>query len=223
MKLETKGTPEGCPQNLVLAINQVMSEVRGVEKSLTVGTGNNSYAGVSDKDVKELLQPALVRAGLVLLPIKIEPTVNIDRWETIENWGGKEITKKKISVFTEVKVKYLLQHVSGESIELESYGHGIDSQDKSAGKSTTYALKYLLIYMFLIPTGAIDDTDKTHSDDGTRIKNEIKTISPDDWAKALQLVRTGKYTAEKLNANYKIDEDQAKELNDLVKELQTNN
>ena len=44
------------------------------------------------------------------------------------------------------------------------YGHGVDSQDKSAGKATTYALKYALLNTFLVPTGDIDDTDNTHSD-----------------------------------------------------------
>ena len=49
--------------------------------------------------------------------------------------------------------------------ELAGYGHGVDNQDKGAGKATTYALKYALLYMFLIPTGKIDDADTTHSDE----------------------------------------------------------
>ena len=56
-------------------------------------------------------------------------------------------------------------HSSGESVELVGYGHGVDSQDKGAGKSTTYALKNCLLYTFLTPVGDIDDTDLTHSND----------------------------------------------------------
>ena len=55
-------------------------------------------------------------------------------------------------------------HESGESIEICGYGHGIDSQDKAAGKAQTYALKNALLYTFLTPVGAIEDTDSVHSD-----------------------------------------------------------
>ena len=55
------------------------------------------------------------------------------------------------------------------------YGHGVDSQDKSAGKATTYALKYALLYAFLVPTGKIDDADNTHSEEiSTPKKSEAK-------------------------------------------------
>ncbi len=40
-------------ENISKAIIQVMQKVRGIEKSMTVGTGQNSYKGMSDADVKE--------------------------------------------------------------------------------------------------------------------------------------------------------------------------
>jgi hypothetical protein len=73
--------------------------------------------------------------------------------------------KSKQSIFTKVKTKYLLLHESGESVELAGYGHGVDPQDKGAGKATTYALKNCLLYTFLTPVGKIDDTETTHSND----------------------------------------------------------
>jgi hypothetical protein len=91
----------------------------------------------------------------------------VSRWEEKNNYG----TKMKQSVFTEVKTTYLLIHTSGESIELAGYGHGVDSQDKGAGKATTYALKYALLYSFLVPTGSIDDADSTHSDEYDKVKS----------------------------------------------------
>ena len=51
------------------------------------------------------------------------------------------VKKSKQSVFTDAHTKYLLLHTSGESIELSGYGQGVDTQDKGAGKATTYALK----------------------------------------------------------------------------------
>jgi hypothetical protein len=74
------------------------------------------------------------------------------------------VPQQKQSVFTKVKVKYLLLHESGESIELMGYGHGVDPQDKGAGKATTYAMKNCLLYSFCTPVGKMDDTETTHSE-----------------------------------------------------------
>jgi hypothetical protein len=140
------------------AIIKVMKEVRNVDKTMDVGSGGYGYKGVSDKVVKEILQPALANAGLCFIPIKVEAKTVTDRWE--DNGRSKQ------STLTEVHTKYLLLHSeSGESIELAGYGQGVDNQDKGAGKATTYALKYALLYTFLIPTGTIDDTDTIHSDE----------------------------------------------------------
>jgi hypothetical protein len=128
---------------------------------MNVGSGNFGYKGVADKDVKHAIGQAMQDNGLCLIPTSVEQTVQVDRWQ--EEEYGK--TKQKQSVFTEIKTKYLLLHESGESIEVAGYGQGVDSQDKSAGKATTYALKYALLYLFMVPTGSIDDADKSHSND----------------------------------------------------------
>ena len=84
------------PKTLTTAILQVMNEVKSVEKNLNVGVGKSSYKGVSDKDVKQVIQPAMVRAGLVIIPVNIEPTLKIDRWTEQTNYGEKQ----KQQVFT---------------------------------------------------------------------------------------------------------------------------
>lgn len=145
-------------KNLAEAIIATTLEIKGIEKNTTIGAGQNAYKGVSDKEVKEIVRAAMAKHGLCILPTSTESKVTITN--SVDNYG-----KPKQSVFTEVTTKYLLLHKSGESIELSGYGHGVDTQDKSAGKATTYALKYTLLYAFLIPTGKIDDADATHSDD----------------------------------------------------------
>ena len=147
--------------NLAKAVIKVMNAVKGMEKNSRVGTGANAYDGTKDQDVKEVFNKALSENGLCIMPIDIKETTQIDRWEEATQYG----VKMKQSVFTKVVVKYLMLHISGESIELCGYGQGVDTQDKGAGKSTTYALKNLLLYTFLTPVGKIDDTDNTHSDD----------------------------------------------------------
>ena len=139
------------------AIVKVMQEVKGMEKNSKVGSGNYGYNGTKDQDVKEVFNDALSKNGLSMLPIDVKANTTVNRWE--------ESGRSKQSVFTEVETKYLLLHTSGESIELAGYGHGVDAQDKGAGKATTYALKNCLLYTFLTPVGKIDDTDTTHSED----------------------------------------------------------
>jgi hypothetical protein len=147
------------------AIVEVMKEVKGMEKNSKVGTGNSSYNGTKDQDVKEVFNDALSKHGLSMLPIDIEESTQIDRWQVTETWNGKEQIKQKQSVFTKVKTKYMLLHTSGENITIAGYGHGVDTQDKGAGKATTYAMKNALLYTFLTPVGKIDDSETTHSDD----------------------------------------------------------
>lgn len=148
-------------KNIAKAIIQVMAEVKGMEKNSKVGIGQASYDGTKDQDVKEVFNNALQKNSLCILPIDIQESTQIDRWEETSQNG----VKQKQSVFTKVNVKYMLLHESGESIELAGYGHGIDTQDKGAGKATTYALKNCLLYTFLTPVGKIDDTDLKHSND----------------------------------------------------------
>lgn len=152
-------------KNLVKAVLKVMEECEGIEKSMDVGTGRSSYKGVSDKDVKIKVGQSMRRNGLIILPTKITPNLQIERWEEEQAWNGQKQMKQKQSAFTETITEYLLCHESGEHVTLSGYGHGVDTQDKGAGKATTYALKYTLLYTFLVATGHIDDADKSHSND----------------------------------------------------------
>ena len=176
-------------KNLINAVNNVMSKVGNIEKNLNVGAGKSSYKGVADKDVKHLVGRAMQEENLVMLPVKIEPTTKVERWVEDTNYGPKQ----KQSVFTEVLVTYKLIHESGESIELQGYGHGVDSQDKSAGKATTYAMKYAILYAFMIATGDIDDADKTHSEEAPKPapKKEALTQEHPKWATVFKAVQEG--------------------------------
>jgi hypothetical protein len=167
--------------NLAKAIIAVMKSVKGIEKNLNVGTGNSSYKGVADQDVKNIIGAAMEKNGLCILPVGVDAKTQIDRWEENTVWDGKPQTKQKQQVFTEVKTTYLLLHESGESMTIEGYGHGVDTQDKSAGKATTYALKYALLYAFLVPTGKIDDADNHSSDE-----YGIKQVSKESIMKQLE-------------------------------------
>jgi hypothetical protein len=153
--------------NLVAATIAVMQEVKGVEKTMKIGTGDNSYQGIADQEVKKVVGESMAKNGLVIYPIGIEQTTKLSEWDEVDPWSKStpKDMKRKQSVFTEVKNTYLLCHTSGEFIELQGLGQGVDPQDKGAGKACTYSLKYVLLYTFLVPTGKIDDSDKEHSDE----------------------------------------------------------
>ena len=175
-------------EQIAKAIIAVMQEVKGMEKNSRVGSGGNSYNGTKDQDVKEVMNSAMAKHGLCILPTNVESTIKVSRWEEVDQWSKStpKAIKQKQSVFTEVVTKYLLLHESGESIELSGYGHGVDAQDKGAGKATTYALKNCLLYMFLTPVGKIDDTDTTHSETiPTPKKAAAKKAITDDKVQAV--------------------------------------
>jgi len=144
--------------NLAKAVVKLIQDVGPIEKNMDIGKGQNAYKGVADKDVKLKVGKAMAENGLCLLPVGV--TANESTFVT-KDYNGND----KNNFFTSVVTDYLLLHTSGESMVIKGYGHGIDSQDKSAGKATTYALKYLLLYLSMAATGTIDDSDATHSDD----------------------------------------------------------
>jgi hypothetical protein len=179
---------------------------------MTVGTGQNSYKGVADKDVKYIIGTAMANNHLTCLPIDIDEEVKVDRWNEETQYG----VKSKQSIFTKVKVKFQLTHsLSKESIVIVGYGHGVDSQDKSAGKAMTYALKNALLYSFLVPTGAIDDTDTTHSNN-LPIPNAVKakpSINGERFQKALSAIAKGEASVNDLKNNFTLTAEQQHDLN----------
>lgn len=210
--------------NLAKAVIAVMKIVKGIDKGMTIGTGTNSYKGVADVDVKQAIGEAMEENGLCILPIDVQSKTQIDRWEEEDSYSKSvpKAMKTKQSVFTEVTTKYLLLHESGESIELAGYGHGIDNQDKGAGKATTYALKNALLYTFLVPTKKIDDTDTTHSDNLPVPQNKPATNEPillwlnendPNFEAIKQAIKDGKRTIPQLRLKYKISKEIEAKLN----------
>ncbi len=191
-------------ENISKAIIEVMNAVNWVAKNMIVWSWNSTYKGVSDKDVKQVIRDAMIANWLSILPTDVQSKLQIDRWEEEDSY--KPGTKKtKQSIFTEVTTKYILIHTSWEKIEIAWYGQGVDTQDKGAGKATTYALKNTLLNMFLIPTGV--DTDDTHSEacdvPKTKAKAKVKPLyenfknMEEKWT---ELVKSGDKTPESILA-----------------------
>lgn len=213
-------------KQLIEAALEVMKECVGIDKSLTVGMGNNSYKGVGDKDVKLKIGESMRKHGLVIFPTDIEQKTTVHQWEETTQYG----TKMKQSVFTEAVCKYTMFHKSGESVQLVGFGHGVDTQDKSAGKATTYALKNTLLYSFLVATGHIDDTDATHSDQlptpqpkGKQAPKEALTPTHEKWIGAAEALAAGKVQMPAIEAKYFLTPEHRLALIDAAAEKEATN
>lgn len=206
------------------AIVKVMEEVNGVAKNMTVWSWNNTYKWVADKDVRLLIRESMIKHWLSILPIWWKPKIQIDRWEEeVEDYKTKQmVMKTKQSIFTEIETEYLLLHTSWESIKVYGYWQGVDTQDKGAGKATTYALKNTLLNIFLIPTWV--DTDNTHSDDlpipnapkKVYEDNDLPWISADNIANIKELMgKWRSFTFAEVKEKYKISKANKEILNNL--------
>lgn len=201
-------------KNLIKSVIAVMQEVKGMEKNSKVGTGKAAYDGTKDSDVKEVFNRVMAEHGLCIFPKEIEETTEVSQWQETNQYG----TKQKQSVFTKVKMKYLICHESGESMEIVGYGHGIDSQDKGAIKATTYALKNALLYTFLTPVGKIEDTETTHSNQiEIPPKQTIRKLTDEEVERAISSGKIAVVLDGIKTGKFKVTKEQLKKLEDAYK------
>ena len=136
----------------------VMGSVNYLNKDGFVETGKGKgYKALTDEKVLGAVRPALVSAGLVILPVKMEQQ-RTD--EQVKAYDGSTKTNR----ITDVSVTYRIINVEDpkDYVEVVSAGTGVDTQDKGIGKAMTYAKKYAILNSFLIPSG--EDTDQISSD-----------------------------------------------------------
>ena len=148
---------------ITAALHQVMQEVSYVQK-----TGENKfhkYRYAGEADLLEKLRPAMLKAGLLLLP-----SANI---ATTDEHGN-----------TYVSVEYTLAHKDGDvwPTTIKAVGCGGDVSkdgrvgDKGVYKALTGANKYLLFKLFQIETG--DDPE-----DDSKVEDPHSTPKPQGYAK----------------------------------------
>lgn len=156
---------------ITLALFQVWQEVFHVEKD-----GHNAfhkYDYTSEQGLLEKLRPAMVEAGLMLIP-------SAHTISTPDEHGNTHVT-----------MEYTLIHKDGHiwPEKIRAYGCGNDKAksgtvgDKGLYKALTGANKYLLFKMFQISTG--DDpenelTDKTDKKKPTKPKPKQETAENAD-------------------------------------------
>ena len=158
--METKGL-----QTICEALHKVMESVGYVQKGSVNEFHRYKYA--SEGDLLKTLRPAMVEAGLMLIPSQTEHSA-------IDDYGN-----------VTVEMEYTLCHASGavwpEKIKAIGCGNDKNSKggvgDKGLYKAITGANKYLLFKLFQIETG--DDPEATdNGDTATKETKQAKRPTP---------------------------------------------
>ena len=152
------------------AIMKVMEEIGCIGKTRKNPQQGYNFRGIDD--VLNNLQPALLKAGVFVVPRVVE----IHREEKPTKQGG-------ILNYTTVKCEYdFCSSEDGSKITASTYGEGMDTSDKSTNKSMSAAFKYAIIQTFAIPTEELIDSERDHNepavefitiDQASEIKNLI--------------------------------------------------
>lgn len=138
--------------NIYEKINKIMADTPYIFKDGKIEFGNTKYRAVTEENVLSMLRPKMIEQGLVMYPVTLEAT------------------KEGTLTTANMVFKVVNAENPEEYILVASGGQGADSQDKGIGKAITYANKYALLKMFLVPTG--DDPDKVSSEEITAKLNE---------------------------------------------------
>ena len=150
--------------NIIQRMASATTELGIVAKNLKIDAGRNSYKAVSERDVIDAVKPIESKFGIYSYPVSRE-IVEAEQLES-ETFDGK----KKTTFFFRTKVVYRFVNVDEPTdyIEVTSYGDGMDSGDKSPGKSMTYADKLALLKAYKISTGEDPDQEASKEASYTR-------------------------------------------------------
>lgn len=157
--------------NLYQKILMAADEIGNVEKNLEIRvTNNSSYKAVADVDVLKKVKAAEKKFGLVSIPVKQE-LVKSESVRTMKQGGYEAISYMDVVKMT---VRIINTDNPAETLEVESFGRGLDTGDKGFGKASTYARKYALLNAYKIATGEDPDESKSQEQIAAPTADEVR-------------------------------------------------
>lgn len=153
-------------KNIYQRMHGAMLAVKYVQKGDK--TVNNQYRFVSHDAVIAAVRPALLDNGIVTVVSVTGHTQDGNRTEA------------------QVRVRFVNVDKPNDFIEVDSFGYGIDPQDKGPGKAVSYATKYCLLKTLCLETG--DDPER----------DQIAHVSEQD--KLMKVVEDCAIAAQRLHA-----------------------
>lgn len=162
-------------QKLLQKIQAVSMAVMNIEKDMTVGTGSYQYKAVSDTQVTLAVKKAEKEHGIISIP-RDQELISHEVIKTVKT-DKHNGTYESISYVDNVKMTVTIYDLeTGESIDIVSFGKGIDSGDKGLGKASTYARKYALLNAYKIATGEDPDAEKSQEQSAKPEISEMRVI-----------------------------------------------
>lgn len=126
-------------KNLHQRIAEAMGKVTYIQKERKQGM---RYTIVSHDAVTAKVRPALLEAGVIYYPIRCDTSQTGNRTEA------------------RMVIRFANVEEPTDHIDVESFGYGIDDQDKGPGKAMSYAVKYALLKTLGLETGDDPDLDQ---------------------------------------------------------------
>jgi hypothetical protein len=148
---------EDYPLTAAEALAEVFRRVQPIAKGRQAEPKAGGYAFRGIDDVYAALHDLFAEVGLVCLP----STLDREREQRPRTSGTG------YNYVTHIHVRLRFLAADGSSEELDGWGEGADTGDKSTGKAYSQAIKSALLAAFLIPTEAssVDDPDRTNSEE----------------------------------------------------------
>lgn len=126
-------------RNLHQRLAAAMSKVTYIQKEKKAGM---RYSIVSHDSVTAKVRPALLEEGIVYYPVRTSSIQVGNRTEAM------------------MTIRFVNIENPDDCIEVETFGYGIDDQDKGPGKAMSYAVKYALLKTLGLETGDDPDEDQ---------------------------------------------------------------
>jgi hypothetical protein len=126
--------------NIAQRIAAVMGDVDYIQKEKKAGM---QYTIVSHDAVTAKVRPLLHKHGVVYYPRDLHVSQDGNR--------------------TQARFTVRFENIDDRSdhIDVETFGYGVDSQDKGPGKAMSYGVKYALLKVLGLETGDDPDTDQS--------------------------------------------------------------
>ena len=128
--------------NIHQRLAKVMEKVTYIQKEKKAGM---RYSIVSHDSVTAKVRPALLEAGIVYYPIEVQHQQSGNRTECA------------------MTVRFVNIDDQNDYFDVETFGYGLDDQDKGPGKAMSYSVKYALLKTLGLETGDDPDEDQVSS------------------------------------------------------------
>ena len=175
------------------AINAVQAELCkiGIAKSST-NTQGAGYKFRGIDAVYNVLSSIMAQNGLVIVPRMLGRTCE----ERTSKSGGALF-------YVTVEAEFdLVSAEDGSKHTARTFGEAMDSGDKATNKAMSAAYKYMAIQTFAIPTEGDNDAD-AHTHEVARKK---PSIDNNRLSKAIEQIKLGNYTTDKLRRDFDLTE-----------------